>query len=157
VELPPGTAFKCDECTLGAHTCFLCKKKTTSAVTKKCSSTGCGKYYHDECVRSSGLFRKEHGGQFFCSHHACATCICEAALGRGDSSHHAARDSLVAQASKGRLVKCVRCPTAYHAGDHCLAAGSIILNSNYIVCPRHFVPLKSKYYKLFFKILHSMQ
>uniref|UniRef100_A0AAV2L1K0 Nuclear receptor binding SET domain protein 1b n=1 Tax=Knipowitschia caucasica TaxID=637954 RepID=A0AAV2L1K0_KNICA len=38
----------------------------------------------------------------------------------------------------GRLVRCVRCPVAYHASDLCLAAGCRILSSNSVVCPNHF-------------------
>lgn len=40
----------------------------------------------------------------------------------------------------GRLMRCVRCPVAYHANDFCLAAGSKILASNSIICPNHFTP-----------------
>ena len=46
--------------------------------------------------------------------------------------------------SLGRLMRCVRCPTAFHTGDYCVAAGSIILASNAIVCSRHFQPIKSQ-------------
>uniref|UniRef100_A0A8D0L4V1 Histone-lysine N-methyltransferase, H3 lysine-36 and H4 lysine-20 specific n=1 Tax=Sphenodon punctatus TaxID=8508 RepID=A0A8D0L4V1_SPHPU len=38
----------------------------------------------------------------------------------------------------GRLMRCVRCPVAYHANDFCLAAGTVILASNSIICPNHF-------------------
>lgn len=42
--------------------------------------------------------------------------------------------------SVGRLVRCVRCPVAYHATDLCMAAGSVVLSNNSIVCPNHFTP-----------------
>lgn len=38
----------------------------------------------------------------------------------------------------GRLMRCVRCPVAYHSNDFCLAAGSVVLASNSIICPNHF-------------------
>ena len=40
----------------------------------------------------------------------------------------------------GRLVRCVRCPIAYHATDLCMAAGCVILSNNSIICPNHFIP-----------------
>lgn len=43
----------------------------------------------------------------------------------------------------GRLLRCVRCPTAYHVGDLCIAAGSTDLPGYYIVCSKHFLPDKS--------------
>ncbi len=156
-----GSNFKCEDCTTNSHACFLCKKKTvpaaaapngtatsssetnssvTTATTKRCTANGCGKYYHEECARTSELFRKE---QFVCSHHSCTTCLCEAMLNRA-GSNSGSKDALLTQASKGKLVKCVRCPSAYHVGDYCIPAGSVVLNSMYIVCPNHFQPLKCK-------------
>ena len=41
----------------------------------------------------------------------------------------------------GRLLRCIRCPTAYHIGDFCIAAGSINLTGFNIVCARHFQPI----------------
>lgn len=35
-------------------------------------------------------------------------------------------------------MRCVRCPVAYHSNDFCLAAGTVILASNSIICPNHF-------------------
>ena len=40
----------------------------------------------------------------------------------------------------GRMYRCVRCPTAYHANDLCIAAGSHHLGGLDIVCSRHFTP-----------------
>lgn len=31
---------------------------------------------------------------------------------------------------------------AYHANDHCMAAGSLVLANNSFLCPRHFAPRK---------------
>uniref|UniRef100_A0A3P8WLT6 Nuclear receptor binding SET domain protein 1b n=1 Tax=Cynoglossus semilaevis TaxID=244447 RepID=A0A3P8WLT6_CYNSE len=39
-----------------------------------------------------------------------------------------------------RLVRCVRCPVAYHATDLCMAAGCVVLSNNSIICPNHFTP-----------------
>ncbi|PIK36275.1 putative histone-lysine N-methyltransferase NSD2 isoform X2 [Apostichopus japonicus] len=40
-------------------------------------------------------------------------------------------------------MRCIRCPTAYHCGDGCVAAGSMQLSSTTIVCSKHFKPIKS--------------
>lgn len=36
------------------------------------------------------------------------------------------------------MMRCLRCPVAYHAGDLCVAAGSEMLSSTAIVCTNHF-------------------
>jgi len=49
----------------------------------------------------------------------------------------------------GRMYRCVRCPTAYHANDLCIAAGSVHLSGLDIVCSRHFKPdlhVKGRYH-----------
>ena len=43
----------------------------------------------------------------------------------------------------GRLYRCVRCPTAYHVGDFCIAAGSVHLGGYHILCSSHFQPVKN--------------
>ena len=142
---PQGGNFKCPECVSSLHTCFLCKKRAqTTSDTKKCSSSVCGKYFHDECAKSNELFRIETNSSgnnrisFTCPSHTCLTCWSDAALS------HGAKETLSIQASKGRFVRCTRCPTSYHIGDHCLAAGSVVLNNSSIVCPKHFQPIKNQ-------------
>lgn len=39
-------------------------------------------------------------------------------------------------------MRCVRCPVAYHGGETCIAAGSVILTANSIICTSHFSPKK---------------
>ena len=142
-----GQRFRCTECTSNMHACFICKKKPTAPnETRKCAHSTCGYYYHDECAKASELFRKESKADgYICSMHVCTTCWCDAMLNR---SRAASKDALLAQASKGKLARCVRCPTAYHVGEHCLAAGSVLLNTTNLVCPNHFVPIKSKLLKI---------
>lgn len=38
----------------------------------------------------------------------------------------------------GKMMRCLRCPVAYHVGDLCVAAGSEMLSSSAIVCTNHF-------------------
>ena len=44
----------------------------------------------------------------------------------------------------GRFFKCIRCPTAYHVGEFCMAAGSMQLEGHNIVCSRHFQPVRTQ-------------
>ncbi|XP_055969094.1 histone-lysine N-methyltransferase, H3 lysine-36 specific isoform X1 [Sorex fumeus] len=121
-EMPRGK-FICNECRTGIHTCFVCKQ--SGEDVKRCLLPLCGKFYHEDCVQKYPPTVMQNKG-FRCSLHICITC-------------HAANPASVS-ASKGRLMRCVRCPVAYHANDFCLAAGSKILASNSIICPNHFTP-----------------
>jgi hypothetical protein len=166
----PKEAFKCEECQSGHHTCFQCKKESNNInQTKKCSSSACGKYYHDECVRSSDLFKKENNNNktFLCPLHICVTCFADSRQysapiiknssptvvdGESNSNHRgnknngntAIQNAATIKALKGRFMKCARCPTAYHNGDYCLAAGSIALAGCNIICPNHFQPVRGQ-------------
>ncbi|XP_071947092.1 histone-lysine N-methyltransferase NSD2-like [Antedon mediterranea] len=124
--MPTGT-FKCDECISGVHCCFICKKGDDTV--KRCNVSVCGKFYHELCVKTFPQARFDNRG-FICPLHTCTAC--------------AAENPKNIKASKGRLMRCVRCPTAYHYGDSCIAAGSMVLASNAIVCSRHFQPIKTQ-------------
>ncbi|XP_061858355.1 histone-lysine N-methyltransferase, H3 lysine-36 specific isoform X2 [Colius striatus] len=119
-EMPKGK-FICNECSTGVHTCFVCKSCGEDA--KRCLLPLCGKYYHEACIQKYPPTVMQNKG-FRCSLHICMTC-------------HAANPANIS-ASKGRLMRCVRCPVAYHSNDFCLAAGSVVLASNSIICPNHF-------------------
>ncbi|NXL94942.1 NSD1 protein, partial [Alectura lathami] len=119
-EMPTGK-FICNECSTGVHTCFVCK--SCGEDVKRCLLPLCGKYYHEECIQKYPPTVTQNKG-FRCSLHICMTC-------------HAANPANIS-ASKGRLMRCVRCPVAYHSNDFCLAAGSVVLASNSIICPNHF-------------------
>ncbi|XP_075774827.1 histone-lysine N-methyltransferase, H3 lysine-36 specific isoform X3 [Pelodiscus sinensis] len=121
-EMPKGK-FICTECSTGVHTCFVCK--SSGEAVRRCLLPLCGKYYHEECVQKYPPAVVQNKG-FRCSLHICMTC-------------HAANPANLS-ASKGRLMRCVRCPVAYHANDFCLAAGTVTLASNSIICPNHFAP-----------------
>ncbi|XP_027752214.1 histone-lysine N-methyltransferase, H3 lysine-36 and H4 lysine-20 specific [Empidonax traillii] len=119
-EMPKGK-FICNECSTGVHTCFVCK--SCGEDVKRCLLPLCGKYYHEACIQKYPPTVMQNKG-FRCSLHICMTC-------------HAANPANIS-ASKGRLMRCVRCPVAYHSNDFCLAAGSVVLASNSIICPNHF-------------------
>ncbi|XP_037835007.1 histone-lysine N-methyltransferase, H3 lysine-36 specific isoform X2 [Kryptolebias marmoratus] len=121
-EAPKGK-FVCPECKSGVHTCFVCKKRGEDV--RRCMIPVCGKFYHGECIANYAPTAPVSRG-FRCSIHVCLTCF----IASPNSS----------SISKGRLVRCVRCPVAYHATDLCMAAGSVVLSNNSIICPNHFSP-----------------
>ncbi|XP_018407886.1 PREDICTED: histone-lysine N-methyltransferase, H3 lysine-36 and H4 lysine-20 specific [Nanorana parkeri] len=119
----PRGKFICSECSSGVHSCFVCK--TSDSEVKRCSLALCGKYYHENCAFNYPPTLQLNKG-FRCSLHVCTTCHAN------NPSHPSA--------SKGRLMRCARCPVAYHANDFCVAAGTVTLASNSIICPNHFTP-----------------
>lgn len=34
-------------------------------------------------------------------------------------------------------MRCIRCPLAYHTGDSCVAAGSVVLTHHIMICSSH--------------------
>ncbi|KAM6907189.1 uncharacterized protein nsd1b [Xenentodon cancila] len=123
LAVAPKGKFVCPECKSGSHTCFVCKKR--SLDVRRCMIPVCGKFYHGECITNYAATAPVNRG-FRCSIHVCLTCF----IANPNSS----------SISKGRLVRCVRCPVAYHATDLCMAAGSVVLSNNSIICPNHFTP-----------------
>ncbi|XP_056426914.1 histone-lysine N-methyltransferase NSD3 isoform X6 [Hyla sarda] len=119
MDTPPEGKFVCMECKTGLHTCFSCKIPSTSV--KRCSVPSCGKFYHEACARQYAATVLDSRG-FRCPHHCCTSCTAE-------------KD--VYRACKGRMLRCVRCPVAYHSGDSCVAAGSLILSSGLMICSNH--------------------
>uniref|UniRef100_A0A674DDI5 Histone-lysine N-methyltransferase NSD3 n=1 Tax=Salmo trutta TaxID=8032 RepID=A0A674DDI5_SALTR len=117
----PEGKFTCLECRNGSHLCFSCKAGGGEVLC--CSVVGCGRYYHDDCVRKlPGTVGGGTGGGFRCPQHTCATCCLE-------------RD--LHQATQGRMMRCLRCPVAYHTGDSCVAAGSMVLTHHIMICSSH--------------------
>ncbi|KAK6963947.1 histone-lysine N-methyltransferase NSD2-like isoform X2, partial [Biomphalaria glabrata] len=43
------------------------------------------------------------------------------------------------------LVRCILCPTAYHASELCIAAGSIMKTSNTMVCSKHYKSVQQRH------------
>ncbi|XP_048449295.1 histone-lysine N-methyltransferase, H3 lysine-36 specific-like, partial [Rhincodon typus] len=121
-KMPEGK-FMCRECTTGVHTCFVCKENEKDV--KRCLMPLCGKFYHMDCIKKYPTTVMQNKG-FRCSLHVCLSCY--------------ACNPTNPRASKGRMMRCVRCPVAYHASDNCLAAGCVVLASNSIICTNHFTP-----------------
>ncbi|XP_051508116.1 histone-lysine N-methyltransferase NSD2-like isoform X2 [Myxocyprinus asiaticus] len=111
----------CTTCSSGEQVCFTCKK--SDGEVRRCCVLHCGRFYHEACVQLSDLTVFDNRG-FRCPLHTCLSC------------HNSGRGN--AKATKGKMMRCLRCPVAYHVGDLCVAAGSEMLSSNAIVCTNHF-------------------
>ncbi|KAJ8286320.1 hypothetical protein GJAV_G00037110 [Gymnothorax javanicus] len=111
--------FTCAECRTGTHTCFSCK--ASDRDVRRCVVEGCGRFYHELCARKHLGTTSDPSG-LRCARHCCATCCVE-------------RDAL--KAGKGRMMCCIRCPVAYHAGDSCIPAGSLVISPRVIICSDH--------------------
>lgn len=135
----PKGSFTCDECQMDRHSCFLCKK--TGNVTK-CSQVSCGKFYHNECIDILQANRpddkKSPAGKFFCPHHSCKLCVISTKSNTSKTTLSATHIN-----NSRKLIKCIRCPTAYHQKS-CLIAGSILLTPNSMICEEHFEVAKNK-------------
>lgn len=70
---------------LGSHTCFSCK--TAGQEVTRCSVSGCGCYYHEDCVRKLTGATSSPGGGFSCPQHSCSTCCLERDLQRASKGN----------------------------------------------------------------------
>lgn len=126
LTLKPDDKLLCQSCSSGVHQCFSCK--TSKGEVRRCHAPHCGKFYHEACVRLSPLTVFDSKG-FRCPMHSCLSCYC--------SSQSKNR------ANKGRLMRCLRCPVAYHMGDFCVPAGSETITNSTFICTNHFHKKKS--------------
>ncbi|XP_029350268.1 histone-lysine N-methyltransferase NSD2 [Echeneis naucrates] len=111
----------CQECSTGVHACFTCKQ--SEGEVRRCHVLHCGRFYHEACVRLNPLTSFDNKG-FRCPLHTCLSC------------HYGCRTKH--KSNKGRLMRCLRCPVAYHIGDLCVAAGSEMITNTAIICTNHF-------------------
>ncbi|XP_070698721.1 histone-lysine N-methyltransferase NSD2 [Pempheris klunzingeri] len=117
----PEDKLQCQECSTGIHACFHCKQ--SEGAVRRCHVPHCGKFYHEACIRLNPLTVFDNKG-FRCPLHACLSC------------HYGCRTKQ--KSTKGRLMRCLRCPVAYHIGDLCVAAGSEMITNTAIICTNHF-------------------
>nr|XP_019961854.1 PREDICTED: histone-lysine N-methyltransferase NSD2-like isoform X1 [Paralichthys olivaceus] len=121
LSFKPDDKLLCQECSTGIHSCFTCKQSEGKLL--RCHVLHCGKFYHEGCVRLNPLTLFDNKG-FRCPLHTCLSC------------HYGCRAKH--KSTKGRLMRCLRCPVAYHIGDLCVAAGSEMITNTAIICTNHF-------------------
>ena len=127
VEVLDALGWKCKDCSASVASCFVCGKKSgflqsledksTEGVVK-CSLSGCGKFYHVNCLSDKPKKR------FICPWHYCVQC-------KNASNSKA-------------LLQCTRCPNAYHL--RCYTRNVVRLNKKFIVCHKHKQPCKPPVY-----------
>ncbi|XP_056637531.1 uncharacterized protein LOC130445723 [Diorhabda sublineata] len=139
--------FKCGFCAQDLDPyCFICNEtssKRGSYIRQKCSLYQCNRFYHPECLKlwpqtqwsviqtTKNRYSQEEVDSFVCPQHVCHTCASDdprAALSR---------------CSWDKIVKCLCCPASYHSSNLCVPAGTEIITSTQIICPRH----RNKYAK----------
>ncbi|XP_030046966.1 histone-lysine N-methyltransferase NSD2 [Microcaecilia unicolor] len=125
LSVKPLGKFICKECISGVHTCFVCKERKPEV--KRCIASQCGKFYHEACVKKYELTVFVNKG-FRCPLHSCVSCYVS--------------NPSNPRVTKGKMIRCVRCPVAYHGGDVCMAAGCSMISSTNIVCTNHFAAKK---------------
>lgn len=42
------------------------------------------------------------------------------------------------RANSRKLVRCIRCPIAFHSTKICLGAGSVLVDGKHIICSEHY-------------------
>ncbi|KAB7504866.1 Histone-lysine N-methyltransferase NSD2, partial [Armadillidium nasatum] len=127
LDTQPAGEFKCVECLSGTFKCFICKSSEGSR--NKCSVNLCGKFYHDDCLKKwpqvSRCTNSRQVEKFVCPRHVCHMCAANA----DDMNDPAARTP--------PFTRCLRCPTTYHTGETCVAAGVEEVSQNYHICTKH--------------------
>jgi superfamily II DNA or RNA helicase len=147
-DFPTGDVWVCPDCQAGIHACLLCGESGPSSHSSmergnpvvKCSLGGCGRFYHERCARKDGRVRWFTGRQgaetFKCPQHYCKMCL---------------KSSAEFSAGRSPLLKCMRCPNAYHepcaqsapadAGD---CTSLYLKKGKLIVCGDHDLDAKER-------------
>ncbi|KAK6622259.1 hypothetical protein RUM44_002066 [Polyplax serrata] len=145
--------WRCTDCQRGENPCFVCNSK--SGNRQRCCIGYCGKFYHQKCLKlfpqtiynQGAPIRKSHSLQqnkttgsesphyqiLSCPLHVCHTCASD--------NPADCNTKYVCE----RLVKCLKCPSAYHGGNYCVPAGSTILSTSQIICGKHGDPDKKSH------------
>ncbi|CAG9854075.1 unnamed protein product [Phyllotreta striolata] len=120
--------------------CFICcdsVSKTGFKIRHKCSLPHCSRFYHPECLKlwpqtqwsliqtTKNRFSQEEVDSFVCPQHVCHTCA-------SDNPR-----ASMPRCSGDKIAKCLLCPASYHSTNMCVPAGTEIISSTQIVCPRH--------------------
>ena len=155
---------------VGTQECFVCNhhlKGDESAPEKplKCLVKDCGRFYHLSCLSSYQYAKIEGGSIVMCPLHVCETCASEEKNLKDPKSlkgeHPTSQFVLVICRLRfnicdvhtltlccllaGRMFRCYRCPTAYHVGDMCIAAGSEHITNSLITCSKHYTNRKERH------------
>ncbi|XP_055616914.1 nuclear receptor binding SET domain protein isoform X2 [Toxorhynchites rutilus septentrionalis] len=128
---PDSKAFMCSGCTQKIPArCFVCHDQENALKDERkhrCTVNGCGKYYHIPCLRlfpQHKLTSTPNSSTLFCPYHSCHTCVSD------DPRTNATT-------TKGQLIRCLKCPSSYHPDGKCVPAGSQLITTAILICPKH--------------------
>jgi hypothetical protein len=96
----------CNTCASKSKPCYLCDDQDPKII--HCCVNGCYKKYHEACAAKWQQTRQGVNAKLTCPLHTCHLCISD------DSASH----NLFVNADN--LLRCIFCPTAYHAGEYIL-------------------------------------
>ncbi|DBA80727.1 hypothetical protein WJX77_005653 [Trebouxia sp. C0004] len=114
-------AWFCPECLHGRVRCFVCGDFGAGfedPTVRKCSLGVCGRFYHIKCAQALELTQMaKKGAHFRCPQHYCAAC-----RKSGDGVD---------------MVKCIRCPTAYHSSCMPKDIQRLLPHAKVVLCSNH--------------------
>lgn len=117
------TYVTCKPCLASVKNCSVCENPvefiSNNFLGESCPNTECYLAFHSTCLNNFPQGKNGNKRYNQCPQHTCHTCY--------------AKDIH----SSGSLVKCMKCPSAYHSQFGCVPAGSTILSQTQIICPRH--------------------
>ncbi|CRK86252.1 CLUMA_CG000004, isoform A [Clunio marinus] len=115
--------LQCENCFEGVKNCSICNipvELDDEAVTQICSNIECRLSFHKNCLKLWPQSKMGRASVKNCPQHTCHTCFSKEIHNTGN-----------------KLLKCVKCPSAYHMQVSCVPAGTKILSKTQIICPRH--------------------
>lgn len=119
------TFLTCKSCCANVKKCFVCANPVDvgdEAETQHCPNQECRLTFHKKCLQlwpQSKLSKGSNKRTNQCPQHTCHSCFYK-------DIH-----------SSGTLLRCVKCPSAYHMQLSCVPAGSVVLSQTQLICPRH--------------------
>ncbi|XP_026682773.1 uncharacterized protein LOC103513873, partial [Diaphorina citri] len=120
--------FLCHLCRKGSKLpCFICGDSAQHAgeAKVKCHFPRCHKLYHETCLSSTTSHTKWSASKLeSCPCHVCHMCASD-------------NPTTSLLSSNDKYLRCVRCPSTYHATMSCIPAGTKILSAKHVLCPLH--------------------
>ncbi|XP_058175034.1 nuclear receptor binding SET domain protein-like [Anopheles ziemanni] len=126
--------FNCNDCSgselkdvLVKQSCFVCNdelEETKNETKCRCAGSLCVRQYHISCLRLFPQFAVINSQSIICPYHVCHTCVADDPRGKASND-------------KTALVRCIKCPSSYHPDLRCIPAGSEMLTTQQLICPKH--------------------